>query len=112
MKLTCPRCGEKGITVGWLDCLSNASRVVPRRCDSCGGAAKRRWFSWHSFVVALPLQLGVLPMLLDLRGFLPLTSFCVGAPLTLLLHGFWTPFAPWPALIVVPPVLIPPEDEA
>jgi hypothetical protein len=117
MKLTCPRCSAKGIAVGWLDCLSHASHAVPRRCAACGGEAKRRWFSLHSFVAALPMQLSVVLLLLYVSGF-PVSAFlvfagiCVGAVFSILLQGFWEPFAPWPKPIIVPPVVIPPEEDA
>jgi hypothetical protein len=112
MKVTCPRCGAKGIAVDWLDCLSHASQAVSRRCAACGGEVKRRWFSGHSFVAGLPVVLGCLPLILDEPGFLSLACICVGAVLSLLLRGFWVPFVPWPTPILVPPVVIPSEEDA
>jgi hypothetical protein len=111
MKLTCPRCGAQGIAVSWRDCLSNASRVVPRRCAACNGSAKRHWFSWQSFVAGVPALLGVVPLLLGVPGFLPMVSLSAGLLLSWLLRGFSDPFFPWPTPIVVPPVIIPPEED-
>jgi hypothetical protein len=112
MRLTCPRCGAKGVTVGWLDCLSAATWVVPSRCDACGGTVKRRWFSWWSFVFGLPAFLGALPTLITFE-FFPYQMVCllIGVVTTSLLQGFCEPFYTWPKPIVVPPVIIPPEGD-
>ena len=112
MKRTCPRCGAKGIAVGLLDCLSNASFVLPRKCASCNGSVKRRWFSWQSLVAGFPMALGAGLGLLQSDASIWFASFFAGAGVTMLLHGFWVPFAPWSAPRLVLPVVIPPADDA